>query len=452
MAPCPGRWPWRSPAWQWRWRPPWRSGSGPDTVVLVTLSFGLALAAYVVGRSLLRRSRSPVVVALIPAAAMALGPAGGGLGDVRVQPRPVRPRGRRGQRRHRRAARRPGARHRARSGPPPGGGDDRSGAGRLEQSRRELVAWVSHDLRTPLAGIRAHGRGARRRHRRRARRGPPLPPPAGDRGRPAGPPGRRPVRAVPDPGRRPALSLERVPLSELVSDAVASAAVGGRSQGRRHRAAVRPGARTRGGGIAARADAGGAQPARQRHPPHAGGRDRGGRRQHGRRRRRGLGARRLRRHPRPPTSTVSSTSPTGATAPARPEPPAAPGWAWPSPAAWWRPTGATSPCATSRAAAGSPCGCRWPEWHRRPEPERGRGPLGAGDDVADVPQPAAAHHLGLEPGAGAHRPGQVEHRAGRAGGDVVRAPATGSGRVRAATLARATSWTWTKSRVCPPSS
>src|SRR5207302_9659078 len=25
----------------------------------------------------------------------------------------------------------------------------------LEASRRELVAWVSHDLRTPLAGIRA---------------------------------------------------------------------------------------------------------------------------------------------------------------------------------------------------------------------------------------------------------------------------------------------------------
>jgi signal transduction histidine kinase len=28
-------------------------------------------------------------------------------------------------------------------------------AAALERSRRELVAWVSHDLRTPLAGIRA---------------------------------------------------------------------------------------------------------------------------------------------------------------------------------------------------------------------------------------------------------------------------------------------------------
>ncbi len=27
--------------------------------------------------------------------------------------------------------------------------------GRLESSRRELVSWVSHDLRTPLAGMRA---------------------------------------------------------------------------------------------------------------------------------------------------------------------------------------------------------------------------------------------------------------------------------------------------------
>lgn len=33
--------------------------------------------------------------------------------------------------------------------------ESRAEAAALEQSRRELVAWVSHDLRTPLAGIRA---------------------------------------------------------------------------------------------------------------------------------------------------------------------------------------------------------------------------------------------------------------------------------------------------------
>jgi signal transduction histidine kinase len=33
--------------------------------------------------------------------------------------------------------------------------ESRAQAAALEQSRRELVAWVSHDLRTPLAGIRA---------------------------------------------------------------------------------------------------------------------------------------------------------------------------------------------------------------------------------------------------------------------------------------------------------
>ena len=33
--------------------------------------------------------------------------------------------------------------------------ESRAEAAAVEQSRRELVAWVSHDLRTPLAGIRA---------------------------------------------------------------------------------------------------------------------------------------------------------------------------------------------------------------------------------------------------------------------------------------------------------
>ena len=70
---------------------------------------------------------------------------------------------------------------------------------RLEESRRELVSWVSHDLRTPLAGMRAmtealedgmaDGPGA-------------LPPADPRRGRPDGADGRRPLRAVPDPRRR----------------------------------------------------------------------------------------------------------------------------------------------------------------------------------------------------------------------------------------------------------
>ena len=31
---------------------------------------------------------------------------------------------------------------------------------RIEESRRELVAWIAHDLRTPLAGIIVDGRSA----------------------------------------------------------------------------------------------------------------------------------------------------------------------------------------------------------------------------------------------------------------------------------------------------
>ena len=164
-----------------------------------------------------------------------------------------------------------------------------------ESARRELIAWVSHDLRSPLAGIRAmaeamedgvvddpatvqrylrtigeesqrlsrlvddlfelarihqgtlqlHRRGGgprrpgvRRRRRRRARcRGP------------RGAAGRRGRRAAADPGER---------------------------------ARARPGA---------------AEPARQRHPPHAGRRHGGGARRLPARRRAALGRRRVRGHP-----------------------------------------------------------------------------------------------------------------------------------------------------------
>ena len=46
---------------------------GDDAAVLIASSFGVALVAYALGRAALRRSRSPVVVALIPVAAVALG-------------------------------------------------------------------------------------------------------------------------------------------------------------------------------------------------------------------------------------------------------------------------------------------------------------------------------------------------------------------------------------------
>ena len=70
---------------------------------------------------------------------------------------------------------------------------------RLEESRRELISWVSHDLRTPLAGMRAMTEALEDGHGRRPG---PLPPADPRRGRPDGADGRRPLRAVPDPCRR----------------------------------------------------------------------------------------------------------------------------------------------------------------------------------------------------------------------------------------------------------
>jgi signal transduction histidine kinase len=125
-----------------------------DTAVLVAYSFGVALVSYLAGRAALARSRSPVVVALIPIAAVMLGAlvaaramfvsshdlsalvvvvAGAGtagvLGGLAL------------------AAELDGARRQVAAMVERERG--------LERSRRELVAWVSHDLRTPIAGIRA---------------------------------------------------------------------------------------------------------------------------------------------------------------------------------------------------------------------------------------------------------------------------------------------------------
>jgi signal transduction histidine kinase len=125
-----------------------------DTQLLIAYSFGVALIAYAVGWCALRRSRSPVVVALIPVAAIALGAlaaaqamfvsrhdlsalvvviagacTAGVLGALAL------------------ASELEQARRRVEAM------TERERA--LERSRRELVAWVSHDLRTPIAGIRA---------------------------------------------------------------------------------------------------------------------------------------------------------------------------------------------------------------------------------------------------------------------------------------------------------
>lgn len=125
-----------------------------DTAQLVVLSAGVALAALLAGALAMRRRRHPVVVALIPVAALMLGAlaaaramfvsshdlaaltvvvAGAGtagiLGALML------------------AAELEGARHRVAA--------TTERERMLERSRRELVAWVSHDLRTPMAGIRA---------------------------------------------------------------------------------------------------------------------------------------------------------------------------------------------------------------------------------------------------------------------------------------------------------
>ena len=82
----------------------------------------------------------------------------------------------------------------------------------LEASRRELVAWVSHDLRTPAGGPAGDGRGAGGRCRDRPADDQQVPraDPQGDR--PAHAHDRRPVRAVPHSrGRAAAVPRARRP-------------------------------------------------------------------------------------------------------------------------------------------------------------------------------------------------------------------------------------------------
>ena len=201
-----------------------------DAVVLVGLSFGVAGATYLVGRAALMRSRHPVVVALIPVVAVALGALGaanamfvsahdlsalvvvvagagtaGVLGGLTLATELARSR----------------ARVAAMT--------DRERA--LERSRRELVAWVSHDLRTPIAGIRAmvealddevvaEPADIRRYHQRLVAEADRL---------------ARLVDDLFELSRIEAdalqLDIERVPLGELVSDAVGSATAVAQAKG-----------------------------------------------------------------------------------------------------------------------------------------------------------------------------------------------------------------------------
>jgi signal transduction histidine kinase len=125
-----------------------------DAAQLVAISFGVSITAYAGGRLALRRSRSPLVVALIPVVAVAFGSLAAAQAmfvsshDLSALVVVLAAAGTAGVlgalalatelNRARRQLLEAAERERA-----------------LESSRRELVAWVSHDLRTPIAGIRA---------------------------------------------------------------------------------------------------------------------------------------------------------------------------------------------------------------------------------------------------------------------------------------------------------
>jgi signal transduction histidine kinase len=203
---------------------------GRDAAVLVATSFGVALVVHLGARALVARWRSPVVVALVPVVAIMLGllaaaramfvsrhdlnalvvvVAGAGtagvLGALALAAELERSR--------RRVA------------------DLAAQERAAEASRRELVAWVSHDLRTPIAGIRAMVEAlddgvvddpaeVRRYHRQLV----------GEADRLA-----QLVDDLFELSRIEAgtlqLSREPVPLAELVSDAVASAGPVARAKG-----------------------------------------------------------------------------------------------------------------------------------------------------------------------------------------------------------------------------
>ena len=205
---------------------------------------------------------------------------------------------------------------------------------RLEESRRELVAWVSHDLRTPLAGLRAMTEAledgladdpARYHRQMRAEVD-------------------RMVRMVDDlfelsrihAGVLAARRLQTVALGDLVSEAIAGADPVARARGSGSTARSRTG--VAGPRRPGRAVPGGGQPGDERDPAHPGRRRRS--------RSRGRAVRRRRRAQRHATGaaasrtrtwTGSSTSPGAAATPAPPD-----RTDQPAPASGWRSSRASS--------------------------------------------------------------------------------------------------------------
>ena len=231
----------------------------------------------------------------------------------------------------------------------------------MEASRRELVAWVSHDLRTPLAGLRAMAEALEdgvvgdpetvAEYHRRIRI---------ETDRMASPRG-RPVRTVPHQRRRAA--------------AVPGRGVARRRRLRRGRLGRAGGGRPRGHGWSPTQTGWptvrGSEPELSRvvanllrnairHTPSDGTVTR--HRRPRRRRRLAGGHRRLRRHPGGgPAPGLRRGLPRRS----RPDPEvhdrtkaAAAGWGWPSCAAWSRRTAATCRSPTSTVAAGSSSTCR----------------------------------------------------------------------------------------------
>ena len=166
-----------------------------------------------------------------------------------------------------------------------------------EQSRRELVSFMSHDLRTPLAGLRALAEGLEDGVIADVPRA--LAPPA-QHGRPdvrawsttcSRCPG---SRVAPEPKPRHAGVADRADQRRGLGGR-GHGGLGARRRARARRARRRPARRPRRG---RRPDPGAGQPGRQRHPAHRAGHDASGSRPAGRGRTSpGRGHRRLRRHP-----------------------------------------------------------------------------------------------------------------------------------------------------------